>query len=356
MSRMKALAKILLILAVILIIAAVGANIWYQSAISTPANAGSTEKKVFEVEQGDSSSEIVKKLVDQGFVSQELPLTVYLRLNPDLVQGFKAGLFEISQAMTPVEIIAELQKSSRGDELKVTIPEGLRYDEIADILTEEFGKVDGSRFSRDAFMGIVEAPDSVGFSNQVIDFLNEHKPSGKNLEGYLYPETYFFSTDADAKEVVERLLSTLQSQLKEADFTAIEDSGYSFFEILNIAAMIERESFADSEKADVADVFYKRLEQGVDGVKLLQVDATLLYIAKDWKANAFSLKTSDDPYNTYKYPGLPPGPIANAGITSIKAAIYPRSNPYFYYIHDNSGKIHFAKDLAEHNANVRQYL
>jgi len=120
--------------------------------------------------------------------------------------------------------------------------------------------------------------------------------------------------------------------------------------------MIERETFTDDEKSQIADIIYKRLEQGVNGVKLLQIDATLLYIAKDWKADAFSLKGSDDLYNTYKYPGLPPTPIANPGIVSIQGAIYPERNDYLYYIHDDNGVVHFAKTLSEHNENVRKYL
>ena len=353
---MKKLAKLLIIVAVLLVIAAIAANIWYQSSINTALDASSDMTVDFEVEQGDSTNEIIKNLKEQGLIGQELPLTIYLKLNPDLGLGIKAGIFRLSPKMSIIEIAARLQKSTRGDEIKVTIPEGLRYDEIADILKIEFDKVAGSKFSRDEYIAIAEAPDSVGFSNEVLTFLNSYKPAGKNLEGFLFPETYFFTTDADARDIVEKQIATLKAKLEVKDFRAVEDSGYSFYEILNIASMIERESFADSEKADLADVIYKRLKEGVDGVKLLQIDATLLYIAKDWKANAFSYKTSDNPYNTYKFRGLPPTPIANAGVASIRAAIYPKSNNYFYYLHDSSGKIHFAKDLAEHNANVRQYL
>src|SRR3989337_2377939 len=168
---MKKLAKLLIIVAVLLVIAAIAANIWYQSSINTALDASSDMTVDFEVEQGDSTNEIIKNLKEQGLIGPELPLTNYLKLNPDLGLGIKAGIFRLSPKMSIIEIAARLQKSTRGDEIKVTIPEGLRYDEIADILKIEFDKVAGSKFSRDEYIAIAEAPDSVGFSNEVLTFL-----------------------------------------------------------------------------------------------------------------------------------------------------------------------------------------
>jgi UPF0755 protein len=232
----------------------------------------------------------------------------------------------------------------------------MRFDEIADVFTKQFGKESKTNFSRNEFVTICVTPDAVQFSAPVQNFLKQYKPIGRGLEGFVFPDTYFFNTTATAKDVVDKMISTLIAKLSSDDLTHIANSKYTFYQTLTVASIIEREAFTNLEKPDIADVFYKRLEEGVDGVRLLQVDAALLYSAKDWKADAFKLKSIDTPYNTYIHPGLTPTPISNPGIAAIRAAINPNPNPYFFYVHDKNGVVHFAKTLAEHNQNVRQYL
>ena len=124
------------------------------------------------------------------------------------------------------------------------------------------------------------------------------------------------------------------------------------FKQLIIASMLERETFSDSEKPIVSGIIYKRLENDWP----LQIDATLQYIKGNWKPVYSMDKELDSPFNTYKNLGLPPSPICNPSLSSIEAAINPETSDYWYYIHDNDAKIHFAKDLDEHNANIRKYL
>lgn len=335
--------------------AAVVAYFWYNNAISS-AVSSETKTIVLEVEPGDSINVVESKLSEKGFLPNSLAFDIFIKLNPELAQGIKAGNFELKSSMNIQEILTALQVSARGDELSATIPEGLRYDEVADILASEFGKQTTSNFDKSEFLSMVERPDVYSFSSDISEFLSKFKPEGKNLEGFLYPDTYFFGVEDDSRAVLERLLRTLKNKLTADDLEKLETNKYSFYEILTVASMLEREALHFDEEPDIADVIYKRLEKGVGGVKLLQIDATLLYPAKDWKANAFLLKNNDNPYNTYKYAGLPPTPISNPGIIAIRAALSPKANDYYYYIHDMSGVIHFGRNLGEHEANISKYL
>lgn len=352
---MKKILILILLVASFTGIAAFALYSWYQSGLNTTAGTDDTNI-IFEVESGDDITAISKKLKDQGLVGNETIFQIYFKLNSKLAEGIQAGFFDLNQNMTIPQIAEALQKSRSGEQVKITIPEGLRYDEIAAILETGFKDIPGSKFSRSEFMDIAAEPDKVRFSEKVQTFLNEHKPAAKNLEGYLFPETYFFEYETDAVAIIERLISTLINKLTESDLNAVSESGYTLYDILIVASMIERETFTEEEKPMVADIIYKRLEEGVEGVKLLQIDATLLYGVKDWKADPFPLIQIDGAYNTYKRTGLPPTPISNPGIGAIKAAIYPQANDYFFYLHDANGKVYYAKTNAEHEANKRKYL
>jgi UPF0755 protein len=332
-----------------------GTSYWYSTAINSPISLDDNVI-VFEVSSGDNTEIVASKLLEKELIGNKYAFLIYGKLNKELANGIQAGYFDLSPSMSIIDIYQKLQKARTIDDIRVSIPEGLRYDEIASILDNAFANIDNAKFNKNEFISIAENPDTVEFKPVIKAFLQKHKPNGLSLEGYLFPETYFFSKDASSLQVTERLIETLIGKLYPEDLQTIASSDYSLHDILNIAGMIEREAFADSEMPMIADVIYKRLEKGINGIKLLQIDATLLYINKDWKANPVPLKRSESPYNTYKFPGLPPGPISNPGIASIRGAIYPKSNDYYYYIHDKTGKIHFAKTLSEHNANVNKYL
>lgn len=309
------------------------------------------------IKPGSNIQNISSTLKDSGVLDSSTFFELYLRLNPEEATKIKAGDFLITKNMTVLDIVSTIQKNPiNTEDVLVLIQEGLRYDEIADIIETKFSEVAVKNFSKSEFIDIAEDPDSTQFNPEVQNFLDEYKPKGKNLEGFLYPETYYFAKDASAKEIIERQILQLKNSLKSTDYEAIESSNYSFYEILNVAGMIEREAFTSEEKPEIADIIYKRLEQGVNGVKLLQIDATILYQAKDWKGNVFLLKNTDGPFNTYTRAGLPPTPISNPGVDSILAAIYPKDNPYFFYLHDSEGNIHYGKNVTEHNANVRKYI
>lgn len=328
---------------------------YYQTNLESPLPV--SEVMVITIKPGSSVTQISDQLESEGIVDNARVFELYLKLNPEEASAIKAGNFTIQPGISIKELVTILQDASTNtDDVTVLIQEGLRYDEIADILDKTFEKVQGSEFSKSEYINIVENPDQATFSSDVETFLNTYKPAGKNLEGFLYPETYFFAKDSTANEIIQKQISELNDSLDQDDYRAISQGDYSFYEILTVASMLEREAFTSEEKPLIADVIYKRLETGINGVKLLQIDATLLYQSKDWDGNVVLLKQTDGPYNSYTRAGLPPTPISNPGVDSILAAIYPETNPYYFYLHDSDGVIHFGTNQSEHDSNVRKYI
>lgn len=316
-----------------------------------------SEQKSFQIQSGSTIEEIATKLEKEDVIKNKQLLLAYYKLNPSDATSIKAGTFTFNTGSSIMDMIKTLRDPSNDrDDVSILIQEGLRYDEIASIIDNGFKEGPEKKFSKSDYVQIVENPDDYTFTSEVSVLLSKYKPKGKNLEGYLYPDTYYFSNDSTALDVINKQIQTLSNKLTKGNLEFVDSSEYTLHEYLTIASMVEREAFGPEEKADIADVIYKRLEKGIQGVKLLQIDATLLYIAKDWKADAFKLKSQDSPYNTYLYTGLPPTPISNPGIDSILAALYPKSNDYYFYLHDSDGLIHFAKNQSEHNANVRKYI
>lgn len=236
----------------------------------------------------------------------------------------QAGEFELAPNLSLMQILERLKKGP--SEFWVTIPEGLRREEIALKFKNSLSKDDA--------------------------FLNEFLSLTDGKEGYLFPDTYLFSKNASASQIVSKMTSTFD---KKIDSITREQ--------VIVASLLERETFSDDEKPIVAGIIYKRLENNWP----LQIDATLQY-AKDtktckqiatcdyWQPIFIQDKEINSAYNTYKNLGLPPSAISSPGFSSLTASINPVKSDYWYYIHDNSGKIHFAKTLEEHNLNVSRYL
>jgi UPF0755 protein len=356
----KRLSVFVVVLLTLALLVAGGAFLWYQGNLNYRQNIN--DEFVFTVAPSESLDTIYANLQQEGFKIDRTAWQVYLKLNPILGSGIQAGDFGLNSNMSIPDIMQALQKANIKKGIKVTIQEGIRYDEIATILEKGFATADPAKrkFSTSEFKQIIENPNIESFSTDVKDFLSQNKPEGKNLEGFLFPDTYYFDEGATALNVVDKLINTLSMKLTSEDYQTIYGSNYSFHQILTLASLIERETITVAERPIVADILYKRLENGIDGLKRLELCSSILYILKDWKADdqivSAKEKYKSDPYNTYKFEGLPPGPIANPGLISLKAAIYPEANDYYFFLHDANGVIHYAKNYAEHNANIRKYL
>jgi UPF0755 protein len=199
----------------------------------------------------------------------------------------------------------------------------------------EFAKVENTTFSSTEFLTLTNDPEYITSLNIPYNITD--------LEGFLFPDKYSFSLNADAKTIIGVMVTNFGNRIGFSDT----------YEDIIVASMVEREGFTSEDRPMIADIIQRRYAEGW----LLQIDATLLYPKKDWKAPITTVdKQSDSPYNTYKKQGYPPTPICNPGLESINATRNPKSNKYYYYIHDNDGNAHFAETLTEHNQNVQQYL
>lgn len=180
------------------------------------------------------------------------------------------------------------------------------------------------------------------------------KPAHVSYEGYLAPETYRVFKDASLVEVLNKIIRQRNKEIGEDIWLAVEKSGRSFFEILTMASILEKEVKFDSDKAKVADLLWRRY----DKKWALQVDSSVHY-AVNKIGTVFTTekdRAADSLWNTYKYRGLPLGPISNPGLDSIKAALYPEKNNYWYFLTGKDGRVYYAKTLEEHNFNRARYL
>ncbi len=286
--------------------------------------------------RGRSASEIGRELYDKGLIRNPLAFKFYVQLT-DKSDQIQAGEFRLSPSYSLEKIVDTL--SGPPLELWVTVPEGLRREEVVEKFIAGLEK---------------QGPD-------MIDFRKEFLQESVDMEGYLFPDTYLFPRDVSASKVVSTLRNTFDKKMQEIGNNY--PNGYSLDNIVTLASLIEREAITDEERPVVAGILYNRLINDWP----LQIDAAVQYAIASanckgkvecswWPKNLTQEDLEiDSPYNTYKYSGIPPAPISSPGLESLKAAADPESSDYFFYIHAD-GKIYYAKTLSEHNANVRKYL
>ena len=305
-------------------------GLWYASQLSAPTSSRETKRVV--INRGSGASEIAKKLESEGLVKSALVFRIYTQLN-NLSGKIPAGEFDLAQNLSVSQLITTMIKGPT--QLWVTIPEGFRREQTA----------------------VKVALDLSLTGDKKQDFVAEFLALTRDKEGYLYPDTYLFPKEATAQSVVTRL--TAEFTKKTAGLSVNKDD-------INLAAILERETKSiKTEGPIVAGILLKRIEAGWP----MQADATVQYVLGGkncelkignceawWPTPTRADLQINSPYNTYRVLGLPPTPIASPGIEAIKAAINPEDSDYWYYLHDTDGEIHFARDLDEHNENVRKYI
>ena len=325
--------KIVYIILVFLVIILISLIVfWWQ--IRTPLNP-TGETKIFKVEKGDSAKVIAENLKNAGLIKNPFLFRLYVFLALSQY-SLKSGEYELSSKM-PIRDIGDTLVLGGVNEVIITIPEGFSLKQVEDRL------VGAGLAKRDELMNYKFSKDA--------PLILSDKPKSASLEGYLFPDTYRFFKDATLSDVVSKMIDNLSDKLTPDLKTAIKNSSYSTHEILTMASLIEKEIPKDSDRSIVAGILWKRLKAGVP----LQVDATLVYITgrnEIYEAD----KKINSPYNTYLYRGLPKGPIANPGLSAIKAAIFPETSPYWYYLSAKDGATIFSKTLEEHNRNKAIYL
>jgi UPF0755 protein len=335
------------ILIVILLLALAG--IWLWREIQLPKEPGSESQVVFQIEKGQGLADISANLKKEGLIKSEILFNLFT-----LVQGvqdkLQAGKYSLSPGMNIPEILKKLTQGETIKE-KITIIEGWNLKDIANYFKEK-----GLLKKEEELFQITGAPASNSpqpkdFSEE-FEFLKE-KPKNLSLEGYLFPDTYEIDLQSSIEEIVKKMLKNFDEKITPDLREEIKKQGKTLHQVLTMASILEKEFKDYKDKQIAAGILWKRLQSGWP----LQVDATLTYLTGKGSLELTKKDLQiDSPYNTYRYYGLPPGPICNPGLDSIKAAIYYKESPYWFYLTTSEGKTIFSRTLKEHNEARWRYL
>lgn len=343
---MRTRGKVTVTFFIIIALVAAGTFVLYSSYHkAVEIGYGNPTKTVeFTIEEGESIDEISEDLFKKGLITNPYYFQLYVRLH-NVADKLQAGSFKVPDNL-PMRELVEILMHAVFPDVWVTIPEGLMATEIAGILEEGFSGYENEEFDQGQFLSLVQNPILPdGYVNPA--------PEGKPLEGYLFPDTYRFPPDATAEYVLLTILATFDKKIVRAHEKEIEESAYSLDELITLASILERETRHPDDRPIVADILLRRMETGW----ALEVDATLLYYFSDWTHEiSYDELQLDTPYNTRKYTGLPPTPIANPGAQAFNSVLEPEANSYWFYISDKDGILHYAETLAEHNRNISTYL
>ncbi len=320
----------------ILLIGLLSAGFFYFISPVSKSNDG----VMINIEKGEGASAIANKLKSDGLIRSELLFKIVAKIN-NKSDKLAYGQFSLKKNLDLISLIDYLADNKNADlEKTVIIREGWTDRQIASYL-EAQGVMTAKEFLAAAVVSKWRGK---------YDFLSEVK--GDNLEGFLFPDTYRLFKDAKPEDLITKMLDNFDHKFTLDLREEADNSGIGFYKTLTLASIVEREATADN-RAMVADVFLKRLKINM----ALQSDATVNYVTgKSELRPSYNDLAVDSKYNTYKYPGLPPTPISNPGLDSIRAVIYPKANDYYYFLMDKNGVTHFAKTFQEHQANTAKYL
>jgi len=299
--------KIIITILVVLLALVIGAFSYYFYSLNHKTRG---EAQEFIVRQGQSTREIAENLANEKIISSALVFEIYAKLKGELIQ---IGVYKLSSSQSIKEILAILG-SGKSSEYLVTIPEGWRVTQIDKELAQK---------------GVITAGDLLKIASAD--------------EGYLFPDTYRLMPKTPAAEVRQMMLDNFQKKTEGLTITREE---------VILASIVEREAKFDEDRPKIARVYFNRQDMGMK----LEADPTVQYAKGSWDP----IKTSDyhnisSLYNTYLYPGLPPGPICNPGLKSIQAVLHPEKNGWLYFFHKTDGHAVFSATLEEHEENLKKY-
>ena len=298
----------------------------------------------FTVDVGESAFSVSNKLLEQNLITDADLFRLFLRYN-GLDASLEAGDYVLRRNMNFREIAEALQKANF-EEVTITIPEGWRAEQIAEKLTQE---------------NIMDGPTFLAFVRQGtgIDHpLLADRPAGASYEGYLFPDTYRIPANGKPQDLIIRMLDNMAAKIPPDTPQQAAGQGYTFYQVLTVASIVEREAVVADERPTIASVYFNRLAQGM----YLQADPTVQYAmgyqtdtGQWWKTPVLLEEYSqvNSPYNTYLNPGLPPGPICSPGASAIVAALQPEQTTYLFFMGcGGEGRHLFATDYTEHERNV----
>jgi UPF0755 protein len=332
-----------ILLIVLALLAAAGLGVTLYRRTNQPFKGYAAAEQFVEITPRTSSRAIGEALVSGGVVQDQATFRVAL-WRTGAARELKAGTYRFDGPMAATDVV---RKIARGDVFvrRITFPEGLNLGEMAHIFEQE---------------GLGTAKSFVESARDPQPIANVD-PAARDLEGYLFPETYSLPplpglpTKVSAPKLVHVMVARFEQLFTPEMQQAAEAHGLTTREAVTLASIVEKETAAPSERPIVAAVFLNRLKIGMG----LQSDPTVIYaLEKAGRYNGNLTREGlafDSPYNTYRYRGLPPGPIASPGLPSLKAVLAPADADYLYFVSRNDGTHVFARTLEEHNANVRTF-
>jgi UPF0755 protein len=287
-----------------------------------------------EVEAGRSFASVAQELEQEGVVADGRALRLLARLK-QADRGIHAGVYRFAGAQNPLEVL-EILRSGRVEMIHVTLPEGLKFTEMAGRCVA-------------AGLGSMEAYAELRKDAQFIASLGL---GVDNLEGYLFPETYHVAPGTGENTVLRTMVEQMKAHLTPELLEAGKERGLSRHKLLTLASIIQMEAGNEEEMPRIAAVFHNRLQRNMR----LQSDPTVIYGIEDFDGNLTRAHLRQPhPYNTYTIYGLPPGPIASPGSAALHAAAYPADDDALYFVATKEGGHHFSRTLREHNNAVRRY-
>ena len=321
--------RILLIVFLLLLVIAGGATAWAYRDLHTPARHTKHGQYV-EIPRGSSPTAVVNRLANEGIIKHRWPLTLYLKLTS---QGadLKAGEYDFPSPISPVGVLARLREGQQRM-MRLTVIEGWTRWDIANAML----KIPELR--------LTDADEALRLMDNV-DLIKDLDPTATNLEGYIFPDTYDFPPDTKPADVIKMMVKRFRREWKPEWSERARELAKTPRQIVTIASLIETEAKLSDERPLVASVIYNRLKKDVP----LGVDSSIIYASKlegKWRNDGKVYKSDVDrrsPYNTRLHAGLPPGPIAAPGKSSLEAALYPANTDYLYYVREPS------RDDGAHN-------
>jgi len=297
------------------------------------------ESRSFVISRGETAGKIAQNLQDQGFIRSALAFTFVL-YDTGRETSLQSGTYTISPAFTPRELARVFEKAP-SEQTVLRIIEGWRLSETAAAVNKAFPAITVQEFMKTAVIGQRQ--------NTVLAGL----PADTSLEGFLFPDTYFFKPTATATQIVDALLDQFEQRVGQTLRQAAVDRKTTIYDMVKLGSIVEREARDRKESATIAGVYSNRLEIGMK----LDADPTVQYAVGEWREPTLQDLEIDSPYNTYKVAGLPPTPICSPGQAAIEGAAKPAHVPYFYFVakNDGTGDHAFATTLAEHEANRVKY-
>jgi UPF0755 protein len=327
--------------------------------IFQPVNTDQGKTVVIVVQNGDTALTIANELQAKGLIRNALAFRIWARIK-GLDIHLQAGAYNLNTGLTIDAIITQLL-NAQPDDYVVSIPEGLRIEQIA----QRLGTAGLPRFNTQQFLKYTKNP--VQFPDAAKYPILKYIPSGSGMEGLLFPDTYLIPVNATAGDVLNMMLTELKDKVQQNHLEVLaKQNRLSVYQMVILASIVEREVRFNQDRPLVASVFWNRIyKPNNETIGRLQDDPTVEY-ARDsqpgttiyWKPlqDVGANIASNSPWNTYTHPGLPPTPICSPGFASLKAAAAPTKTDYYYFLSKKDGTIVYAKTNAEFQLDVKKYL